>query len=366
MATPPRAQYVDIAGYTDANGFFKPVTTTRVTVYLAVPYAGSAYTTLATLRSAETGSGTPGNPFDATTGEINFWAAPGSYDIKIEDLGAPAKFATKYIRWDPIPGDKGLASTMITDDAVVSAGIAASAVTSSEILDLTVGTAELAAGAVTLAKMAGDSVDSSKIVDGSIALGDLATALVSVLAPPGQISAYGGSAAPSGYLICDGAASGDRTIHAALFAVIGTTYGVGNGSTTFNMPDLRGRVPMGADNAGVGDAGRITGNDARGNTSGAESVALTASLIPNHAHDISHNHTIGSSNLLTDDGGDAVVTYEYTYPSSGAGGSLIKRRTSATDGASTSNSGTGNSLGGASPTHSNLQPYQVVNYIIKT
>lgn len=175
MATPPRAQFVDIAGYTNPDGVFAPVTTTRVTVYLAVPYAGSPLTTLATLRDAETGSGTPGNPFDATTGEINFWAAPGSYDIKIEDLGSPAKFATKYIRWDPIPGDKGLASTMITDSAITSAAIAADAVTATDILDGTVGTAELAAAAVTLAKMAADSVDASKIVDASVGTAELAT-----------------------------------------------------------------------------------------------------------------------------------------------------------------------------------------------
>lgn len=175
MATPPRAQFVDIAGYTNPDGVFAPVTTTRVTVYLAVPYAGSPLTTLATLRDAETGSGTPGNPFDATTGEINFWAAPGSYDIKIEDLGSPAKFATKYIRWDSIPGDKGLASTMITDSAITNAAIAADAVTATDILDGTVGTAELAAAAVTLAKMAADSVDASKIVDASVGTAELAT-----------------------------------------------------------------------------------------------------------------------------------------------------------------------------------------------
>ena len=97
----PRAQFVDVAGYTDPGGFFKPVTTTRVTVYLAVPYAGSSYTTWRR-SSAETGSGTPGNPFDATTGEIEF-LAPGSYDIKIEDLGIPAKFSTKYVSLDAIP-----------------------------------------------------------------------------------------------------------------------------------------------------------------------------------------------------------------------------------------------------------------------
>ena len=175
MATPPRAQYVDIAGYTDANGFFKPVTTTRVTVYLAVPYAGSAYTTLATLRSAETGSGTPGNPFDATTGEINFWAAPGSYDIKIEDLGAPSKFATKYIRWESIPGDKGLAATMITDSAVVGAAIATDAVTATDILDGTVGTSELATDAVTTAKILDSNVTTAKILNSNVTLAKLAT-----------------------------------------------------------------------------------------------------------------------------------------------------------------------------------------------
>jgi microcystin-dependent protein len=60
----------------------------------------------------------------------------------------------------------------------------------------------------------------------------------------GLVLPYAGSSAPTGWLLCDGAEI-SRTTYSDLFALIGTTYGVGNGSTTFNIPDLRGRVIMG-------------------------------------------------------------------------------------------------------------------------
>ncbi len=62
--------------------------------------------------------------------------------------------------------------------------------------------------------------------------------------PAGTILGFAGSIAPGGYLLADGSAI-SRTTYAALFAVIGTTYGIGDGSTTFNLPDLRGRTPVG-------------------------------------------------------------------------------------------------------------------------
>lgn len=62
--------------------------------------------------------------------------------------------------------------------------------------------------------------------------------------PVGIISLFAGTTAPSGWLICDGSAV-SRTTYANLFSVIGTTYGTGDGSTTFNIPDLQGRVPVG-------------------------------------------------------------------------------------------------------------------------
>lgn len=78
--------------------------------------------------------------------------------------------------------------------------------------------------------------------------------------PVGTVLPYAGSAAPNSlYLLCDGSAV-SRTTYAALFALIGTTYGVGDGSTTFNLPDLRGRVPVGkGSNANVDVLGESEG-----------------------------------------------------------------------------------------------------------
>lgn len=69
--------------------------------------------------------------------------------------------------------------------------------------------------------------------------------------PPGVTLPYGGAAAPSGYLICDGSAV-SRTTYANLFTILSTTYGGGDGSTTFNLPDLRQRFPLGKATSGTG------------------------------------------------------------------------------------------------------------------
>lgn len=106
--------------------------------------------------------------------------------------------------------------------------------------------------------------------------------------PPGTIVAYGGAAAPADWLLCDGSAV-DRTTYAALFAIIGETYGVGDGSTTFNLPDLRGRFPLGKAASGTGSALAETG--------GAIDHDHTTSA---HTHDVgtlavaSHNHSAGT------------------------------------------------------------------------
>jgi microcystin-dependent protein len=63
--------------------------------------------------------------------------------------------------------------------------------------------------------------------------------------PVGTIMMWAGSTAPTGWLLCNGAAV-SRTTYSDLFAVISTTYGTGNGSTTFNVPDLQRRFPLGA------------------------------------------------------------------------------------------------------------------------
>ena len=78
-----------------------------------------------------------------------------------------------------------------------------------------------------------------------------------MLVPIGAILAYSGASAPSGWVLCDGAAI-SRTTYATLFANIGTNFGAGDGSTTFNVPDLRGRVIVGKDDMGGAAAARVT------------------------------------------------------------------------------------------------------------
>jgi microcystin-dependent protein len=75
----------------------------------------------------------------------------------------------------------------------------------------------------------------------------------------GQVSFFTMSTAPTGWLKCNGAAI-SRTTYAKLFAVTGTTYGVGNGSTTFNLPDLRGEFIRGFDDGRTVDSGRTFGS----------------------------------------------------------------------------------------------------------
>jgi len=79
--------------------------------------------------------------------------------------------------------------------------------------------------------------------------------------PAGAILQYGAASAPTGYLLCDGAAV-SRTTYAALFTITSTLYGVGDGSTTFNLPDFRGRVPAGyAASGGHTDVATLGNND---------------------------------------------------------------------------------------------------------
>lgn len=83
--------------------------------------------------------------------------------------------------------------------------------------------------------------------DGTLITGSQAYNVV----PTGSILPYAGGTAPDGWLLCDGSQV-NRVDYKALFDVIGTTYGIGDGSTTYNLPDLRGRFPLGKAAAGTG------------------------------------------------------------------------------------------------------------------
>lgn len=104
--------------------------------------------------------------------------------------------------------------------------------------------------------------------------------------PAGLIEPFAGSTVPAGFLLCDGSAV-SRSDYATLFEVIGTTFGAGDGETTFNLPDLSGRVPLG-----------VSMSHALGSTGGSETVTLDESELPAHTHEVpQHGHadTIGAT-----------------------------------------------------------------------
>lgn len=185
------------------------------------------------------------------------------------------------------------------------------------------------------------------------------------LIPAGGLMPYAGSAAPTGWLLCAGQAV-SRTTYAALFTAIGTTYGVGDGSTTFNLPDLRGRTIAGKDNMEGTAANRLTsgGSGITGTTlgaaGGAETHTLTSAQIPAHTHTGSTD-TAGSH---SHEGGVATSTFGGSAPTASVSGSGAGATTS-TAGAH-SHTVTINANTGGGGAHNNTQPTIVLNYIIKT
>ena len=103
-----------------------------------------------------------------------------------------------------------------------------------------------------------------------------------IAAPTGSVYTFAGSTVPTGWLKCNGALL-SRTTYASLFAVIGTTYGAGDGSTTFALPDLRGEFVRGADDGRGVDAGRVLGS-AQAGQNASHTHAASASPAGGHSH----------------------------------------------------------------------------------
>lgn len=202
--------------------------------------------------------------------------------------------------------------------------------------------------------------------------------------PAGSVQAYAGSTAPSGWLACDGSPV-SRTTYARLFAAIGTTWGTGDGSTTFNVPDLRGRAPIGA-GTGAGLTARtlaatvgaethtLAESELPGHTHSG--TALTLSTIPAHTHTQqgstsstgSHTHSVGNqggrSDLLAGGGTSAATSGS---GSTGSGGSHSHTLSGSTGtGGSHAHTVTGSTGStGSDGAHQNMQPSVAVTYIIK-
>jgi len=222
--------------------------------------------------------------------------------------------------------------------------------------------------AKTEAKAADVMADFNAIVDainGSLNLENLAESIRNALLPTGAVIVVATAAAPTGFLLCQGQAI-SRTTYAALFAKIGTTFGPGNGTTTFNLPDLRGSTVAGTD-AG---AGRLTSNNALGARGGEEKHILTIGELAAHFHNLNANtgnasaaHTHSLSLFLsngyqpTSTGGDG----KFAYRGGGAEGVTSGESNSHTH---LINADT-NSQGGGEA-HNNMPPYQCLNWAIKT
>ncbi len=117
----------------------------------------------------------------------------------------------------------------------------------------------------------------------------ISTSGPTAIVPSGTILDFGGPTAPAGWTECDGSAI-SRTTFASLFAAIGTTWGAGNGTTTFNVPDLRRRTTVGRGGVGTGILANTIGS-----TGGEEAHAQTASELAAHNHTVNdpgHNHTV--------------------------------------------------------------------------
>lgn len=200
------------------------------------------------------------------------------------------------------------------------------------------------------------------------------------LSPAGMVTQFAGAAAPTGWLLCDGAAV-SRTTYAGLFTAIGTTYGAGDGSTTFSLPNLKGRVPVGLDAAQVEF-------DVLGKAGGAKTHTLTTSELPSHSHGGAttsaggHSHTAstgsaGDHSHSVSVGHNEFNTHDWDIDFASAGGrtfSVAGTAGTTTGGAHTHvitvDAGGAHThpitAEGGGVAHNNLQPYITLNYIIKT
>ena len=209
-------------------------------------------------------------------------------------------------------------------------------------------------------------------------------ALAGFVVPTGTVFPFAGTTVPDGYLLCNGAAVG-RAAFAALFAVTGITYGAGNGTTTFNVPNMTNRGAIGA-------GGTYTLGTLVGSTTHTHSTPGHTHPLPNHTHSVpGHEHNLGADGValinIQDAGGDDIfmrrantTTWEAnrrTNININSGASIADNATGAALQGTTNFAGpwttgagglgnTGSGGVGTTGSTSSLSPSLPLNFIIKT
>lgn len=189
----------------------------------------------------------------------------------------------------------------------------------------------------------------SGLAAGSVSVSALAAAVAEQLVPVGGVLPYAGATAPTGWVLCAGQVL-SRVTFANLFGVIGTTYGAGDGSTTFGVPDLRGRVVFGRDNMNGTAANRLTSA-----ISGVAGTTLGAAGGDERLH--AHTHVVIDPGHTHSES-----TYVGTAPGAANGGAASGNAAATTTGSATTGITLANSGAGSGQ---NVPPALVLNYVMK-
>lgn len=311
------------------------------TTIFDIPFTFTAATEIAVYLNGSVATGVSifgaGDPFGGTA---VFAGAPASGAVirirRLQTLHVSGNDTTAGTLGQKLVAGTGVTLTEQTDGGNETLQISATALP--DPAEVKVSSNDTAPGFLNGKLVAGTGVTLTEQSDGGNETLEIAVT-GSGLLPIGLVAPFAGASAPGGWLLCDGAAV-SRETYAALFTVIDTTYGAGDGTSTFNLPDLRGRAAAGKDDMGGTAANRLTVASAAGLNG-----AVLGAGGGNQQHQLTVAELAAHSHVLP-------ITAVAPSGAGGYGGST---------GSLTLNT---NPTGGDQP-HNNVQPTLILNYIIK-